>query len=75
MTAPDLAAALAALEAQPTITVPTLAVILGIPPATVYRAVRKGEFDPIRIGSRVVIPSAKVRALIGTAQAGAAGDA
>lgn len=72
MTAPDLAAALAALNTQPTITVPTLATILDVPPATVYAAVRSGQIPAIHAGRRVLIPSAKVRALLGTDPRGAA---
>lgn len=65
MSSSDLRGALAALAEQPTITVPILAVLLGTPPATVYAAIRRGQLPSIRIGRRVLVPSAAVRAMLG----------
>ena len=52
---------------RPTITVDEAAAALGIGRATAYEAVRRGEIPSIRLGRRIVVPTAAiVRLLDGT---------
>lgn len=46
-------------QTTPTITVPQAAALLGVSERQAYYAVRAGEIPCIRVGSRVVIPTAK----------------
>lgn len=44
--------------------VPPLAVEAGVGPATLYRAVERGEIEAIKIGSRIKIPAHVARKLL-----------
>lgn len=49
---------------QPTLTVERAAAILGVGRATAYTAVQRGEIPCIRIGRRLVVPTAQLIALL-----------
>lgn len=49
----------------PTITISEAARILGISRSAAYRAAAKGEIPTIRIGGRLLVPTAKLRELLG----------
>ncbi len=53
---------------QPTITVEHAAAILGIARGGAYEAVRNGTIPSIRIGRRLLVPTARVAALLGVDQ-------
>ncbi|MET9492516.1 helix-turn-helix domain-containing protein [Nocardia sp. NPDC006630] len=53
--------ALRRLLAEPTISIPDAARLLGIGRSTVYAAVKSGEVPAIRVGHRVRIPSTWIR--------------
>jgi excisionase family DNA binding protein len=57
MTIPDPAV-------QPTVTVEFTGEALGVSRASAYEAVRKGEIPSIKIGRRVVVPTAALRRLL-----------
>jgi len=48
-----------------TMTVSEAARIIGISRSAGYRAVHKGEIPTIRIGGRLLVPTAKLRELLG----------
>jgi excisionase family DNA binding protein len=48
----------------PTIDVPTAGRILGIGRGSAYEAVRRGEIPAIRIGGRLVVPTAQLRRML-----------
>lgn len=48
-------------------TVPEVAQILRVDPATIYRAIRANEFPAVRIRARYVIPAEAVRRIAGEA--------
>lgn len=48
-------------EEQPTMRVPELAAALGLAESTVYDAIARGELPSIKIGRRLLIPTAGVR--------------
>lgn len=50
---------------KPTLTVEEAAAVLGIGRNSAYEAVRRGEIPSIRIGRRIVIPTARLIALVG----------
>ncbi|HEY3688126.1 MAG TPA: helix-turn-helix domain-containing protein [Streptosporangiaceae bacterium] len=50
---------------KPTITVPEAAQILGIGRDTAYEAAARGEIPTIRIGRRLVVPTARLLAQLG----------
>lgn len=53
-------------EVTPTVPVwPDTAHILGIGRATAYAGVRSGEIPSIRVGGRIVVPTAALRRLLG----------
>lgn len=45
---------------KPVMTVDEIAVLLGVSRATAYEAVRKGDIPSIRLGRRIVVPTAPV---------------
>ncbi len=47
-----------------TLTVSEAAKLLGVAPATVYAAVKRGELPAIRIGDRILIPELGLRRLL-----------
>lgn len=55
--------------AEPTITVPRAGNIAGISRRAAYAAAERGEIPVIRIGGRIVVPTAKFLALLGLAEA------
>ena len=59
----------ATLTAQPphlaTMTIPEAARLLGISRSAAYRAVARGEIPTIRIGRRLLVPTAKLYAMLG----------
>ena len=58
-----------------TMTVEEAAVVLGIPRATAYNAVSRGEIPCIRIGRRILIPKVALERLLdGAGEARADGD-
>ena len=50
---------------QPTMTVDDAASIMKISRASAYEAVRSGEIPSIRIGRRIVVPTAALRRMLG----------
>jgi len=48
----------------PTVTVERAAQILGIGRASGYEAVRRGELPVIRLGRRLVVPTARLRQML-----------
>lgn len=52
-------------RSEPTISVDRAATLLGVSRATAYKAVRSGAIPSLRIGRRIVVPTAKVLALLG----------
>jgi excisionase family DNA binding protein len=50
---------------RPTITVPEAAAILGISKESAYSAVRKGELPVLMLGRRYVVPTARLRQMLG----------
>jgi excisionase family DNA binding protein len=49
---------------QPTLTVEETGDVLGISRASAYEGVRTGEIPSIRIGRRIVVPTAELRRLL-----------
>ena len=49
---------------QPTMDVEAVGEALGVSRSTAYEAVRSGEIPSIRIGRRIVVPTAAVRRLL-----------
>lgn len=52
-------------DLPPTITVEHAGKILGISRRSAYRAANRGEIPTLRIGRRLLVPSAKLLALLG----------
>lgn len=59
-----MSATLDELRARPTLTVTEAAQLLGIGRNTAYSAVQRGELPSLRIGGRVLIPTARLIALL-----------
>ncbi len=59
----DRPVSLAALP--PTLTIPEAARLLGISRSAGYRAAAKGEIPTIRIGRRLLVPTARLLELLG----------
>ena len=55
---------------RPTLTVTEAAALLGIGRQTYYEAAARGEVPAIRIGRRIVVPTAALKALLGLAAGG-----
>lgn len=53
------------LLAKPTVTVPEFARIVGVGRNMGYQLVREGKIRHLRIGARILIPSAAVREFLG----------
>ncbi|HEY3090682.1 MAG TPA: helix-turn-helix domain-containing protein [Jatrophihabitantaceae bacterium] len=49
---------------QPTVTVEEAGDALGVSRASAYEGVRKGEIPSIKIGRRIVVPTAALRRLL-----------
>jgi excisionase family DNA binding protein len=56
---------LAATQLPPTITIDQAAELVGISRGAAYRAVHTGEIPSLRIGRRLVVPSAKLLDMLG----------
>ncbi|MFB8235568.1 helix-turn-helix domain-containing protein [Kitasatospora purpeofusca] len=52
-------------QVQPTMTVPQAGRYLGLQKAASYNAARRGEIPTISVGRRLLVPTAKLRALLG----------
>ena len=52
-------------QTRPTVPVDVAAELLGISRASAFRAVHRGQLPSIRLGRRIVIPTAALRALLG----------
>jgi excisionase family DNA binding protein len=52
-------------DVQPTVTVEEAGDALGISRASAYEGVRNGEIPFIRVGRRIVVPTAALRRLLG----------
>lgn len=50
---------------EPTITVPAAGAVLGLSKPSAYEAARRGEIPTIRIGRRLVVPTAKLLVMLG----------
>jgi excisionase family DNA binding protein len=50
---------------RPTVPVDVAAELLGISRASAFRAVHRGQLPSIRLGRRIVIPTAGLRTLLG----------
>lgn len=48
-----------------TMSVPAAAALVGISPSAFYRAIHRGELPALRIGGRLLVPIAKLYALLG----------
>lgn len=51
-------------EEQPTMSVEAAGVAIGLGRSAAYEAVRRGEIPSIKIGRRVVVPTASLRRLL-----------
>ncbi|WP_431681170.1 helix-turn-helix domain-containing protein [Kitasatospora sp. KL5] len=52
-------------QVQPTMTVPEAGRLLGLQKAASYNAARRGDIPTISVGRRLLVPTAKLRALLG----------
>jgi excisionase family DNA binding protein len=52
---------------RPTMTVREAAAVLGIDRGAAYDAVRRGELPALRIGRKILVPTAPIRAMLGMA--------
>ncbi|RFS87524.1 helix-turn-helix domain-containing protein [Actinomadura spongiicola] len=52
-------------QLQPTLTVPDAGRIIGLSRAAAYDAARRGDIPTIRIGRRIVVPTARLLAMLG----------
>ena len=59
----------------PTVTVAEAGELLGISRRSAYRAVERGELPVLRLGRRLVVPSAKLLELLGVTTRASAGTA
>ncbi|MDF0532533.1 helix-turn-helix domain-containing protein [Tsukamurella sp. 8F] len=53
------------LRSRVSISVPRAGQILGVSRATAYALVERGEVPSVRVGGRVLVPTAALRALLG----------
>ncbi|MDP2292975.1 MAG: helix-turn-helix domain-containing protein [Actinomycetota bacterium] len=51
-------------DTKPTLTVQEVARILGIARASAFRAIEAGEIPSIRVGRRILVPTAALRTLL-----------
>lgn len=54
----------------PTCSIETAATILGIGRSTAYAAARDGSLPTVRISGRILVPTAKLRAMLGLDELG-----
>lgn len=50
---------------RPTLTIPEAGHYVGLGRSAAYEAARRGELPTLRFGGRLVVPTAKLRALLG----------
>lgn len=55
---------LLAFRERPTLTVPECASVLGVSRDVAYEAVRRGEIPSLRLGRRIVVPTAALRRML-----------
>lgn len=55
-------------DLPPTLTVEKAAELLGISRRSAYRAANSGELPTLRLGRRLVVPTARLLALLGVAE-------
>jgi hypothetical protein len=60
-------------EDEPTITIEDAGTVLGIGRSSAYAAARRGDLPTITIGRRKVVPTARLRAMLGMAASGGEG--
>lgn len=53
---------------RPTVSVEEAAVILGVSRGSAYAAIRSGTIPSLRIGRRVLVPTARLAALLGVSE-------
>lgn len=53
------------LLSRPTITVTEAAQVLGISRNSAYAAARAGDIPTLRLGARILVPTARLRAVLG----------
>jgi excisionase family DNA binding protein len=53
------------LRKRATVTCPEAAALIGVSKTSYYEAVRRGELPGIRIGRRIVVPSAQLLRVLG----------
>jgi len=53
------------LPTPATMTIPEAAALLGISRSAAYRAVTRGEIPSVRIGRRLLVPTAKLYTILG----------
>jgi len=61
-------------RSRPTITVPEAGKILGLSRASAYEAAARGDIPTLRIGRRIVVPTARLLAMLGLDGGGEAAD-
>jgi hypothetical protein len=52
-------------EDEPTISIPEAGAVFGLSRAASYQAARRGEIPTIAMGHRKLVPTAKLRAMLG----------
>jgi excisionase family DNA binding protein len=51
-------------QAHPTLTVPQAGIVLGLAKASAYEAAHRGELPTIRVGRRLLVPTAALRRML-----------
>jgi hypothetical protein len=52
-------------ETQPWLSIPDAGAVFGLSRAASYQAAQRGEIPTIRLGKRLLVPTAKLRAMLG----------
>jgi hypothetical protein len=52
-------------EVEPSLSVPAAGMFIGLSRAASYQAAKRGEIPTIRIGHRLLVPTARLRAMFG----------
>jgi hypothetical protein len=52
-------------EIEPWLSIPAAGAILGLGRAASYQAAQRGEIPTIRLGKRLLVPTARLRAMLG----------
>jgi hypothetical protein len=56
-------------ETQPWLSIPDAGAVFGLSRAASYQAAQRGEIPTIRLGKRLLVPTAKLRAMLGLSAA------